>query len=635
MKKRLTLIAILLFTIVLMTLTAVVSYAADTSAPVAVFNFYESTKYITNDNAKGSQSADDRAWKWTGPGAKSTKDVGITPNNANTLTDAVRAERLAFMNYVEYVSPDCKDPIKYMVLTYRNPDGLSKITQLSNPLNETGSGSRYTASISIKDSDNDYYSVIVDVSGGKLIWRKTIEQRSSTIAFYPFSGLASTDTNTYNFYLRSAAFTRTLDDAKAYCEELWTTGDSAGYHVNGGALVEAPVVPKLDITLDKHVYRMSVGKKLTLGVDVDEAATITYTSSNKNVATVEGGVITAVSNGEAEITVTGAKGEYIGADKIKIYVTDISPITVDKVADAPVAPETYPVISFLGDSITAGSQTSKTYHSYLADRLYITAKNKGLSGSNIAGTGSSGQQSFIERVSGIDAASDLIFVMGGTNDFGQNAGTLDRFVPGIRTLIESLITKFPNKPIVFSTPLQNGGYFSITTNKAGETLAQYVAEIEEACAEYGIPVIKTYRNAAFKDFCIWDGDTVTGYNETYYADGVHPNAAGHEVMADFFEEELEKAGVVKYVKYETEPEIMYGDVDGNGIVEPADAVALARFNAKWTGYSEDDINLNNSDVDGKGGVDATDGVILSRYFAEWAGYETLPFASDAKADSNE
>ncbi|MBQ4117105.1 MAG: Ig-like domain-containing protein, partial [Clostridia bacterium] len=548
-------------------------------------------------------------------------------NNPTTDTEAKTAVE-SFVSQANHAS----EPITYMILTYKNPDGISKMHHQYR-VNNGATGNPVNREIFIQNTGDKYYSVIVDVSGKTLLFRNYIDRSyTSHVTIQPFAGVDGEDTKQYDLYLREAAFVTSLEDAKAYCEGLISAGDSSLYHMNGEGVPET----EIRITLDKHAYRMNAGDKLTIGVETDEEATITYESSNTNVATVENGVITAVTNGETEITVTATKGELVGTDKIKIYVIDeISPITVDKKADAPIAPAVMPKITFLGDSITAGSQTSKTYHSYLADRLYVTAVNNGLSGSNIAGVGSSNQASFIDRVSQIPDDTDLIFVMGGTNDFGQNAGTLERFVPGIRTLIESLITRFPDKPIVFSTPLQNGGYFSITTNKAGETLAQYVAEIEEACAEYGIPVIKTYRNAAFKDFCIWDGDTVTGYNETYYADGVHPNAAGHEVMADFFEEELEKAGVVKYVKYETEPEIMYGDVDGNGIVEPADAVALARFNAKWTGYSEDDINLNNSDVDGKGGVDATDGVILSRYFAEWAGYETLPFASDAKADSNE
>jgi hypothetical protein len=201
--------------------------------------------------------------------------------------------------------------------------------------------------------------------------------------------------------------------------------------------------------------------------------------------------------------------------------------------------------------------------------------------------------------------------MGGTNDFGQNAGTLDRFVPGIRTLIEELIKKAPSTPIVFSTPLQNGGYFSITTNKAGETLAQYVAEIEKACAEYGIPVIKTYRNAAFKDFCIWDGDTVTGYNETYYADGVHPNAAGHEVMADFFEAELEKAGVVNYVKYTTTNVTAIGGgtvaVDNGEAAESISATVVTGTNITLTATKNAGYKL-------EGWYDITNGknVLLSR-----------------------
>ncbi|MBQ7821573.1 MAG: Ig-like domain-containing protein [Clostridia bacterium] len=73
-----------------------------------------------------------------------------------------------------------------------------------------------------------------------------------------------------------------------------------------------------------------------------------------------------------------------------------------------------------------------------------------------------------------------------------------------------------------------------------------------------------------------------------------------------------------------EDDILYGDVDGNGKVEPSDSVTLSRYNAKWTGYSESDINMANADVNGVSGVDSSDAVALARYLAQWSGYETLP-----------
>ena len=68
--------------------------------------------------------------------------------------------------------------------------------------------------------------------------------------------------------------------------------------------------------------------------------------------------------------------------------------------------------------------------------------------------------------------------------------------------------------------------------------------------------------------------------------------------------------------------IIYGDVDGNGPVDSNDSVVLARFLAKWTGYTE--INEDNSNLNQDTVVDSSDSVILARYLAKWSGYEVLP-----------
>ena len=121
-------VILILITLFISTVS-IVSYALETDvteAPVSVFEFDANKKYITNDNAGGSFSTSDNAYKLSGTGAKNGNDIGLTPNNSDTNTEDVIAERQAFMDYVEYVGDKTK-PIKYMVLTYKNPDDLEYI----------------------------------------------------------------------------------------------------------------------------------------------------------------------------------------------------------------------------------------------------------------------------------------------------------------------------------------------------------------------------------------------------------------------------------------------------------------------------------------------------------------------------
>ena len=67
--------------------------------------------------------------------------------------------------------------------------------------------------------------------------------------------------------------------------------------------------------------------------------------------------------------------------------------------------------------------------------------------------------------------------------------------------------------------------------------------------------------------------------------------------------------------------VLRGDIDGNGVIETTDSVALSRYFAKWTGYT--DIDEATADIDGNGLVETTDSVSFSRYFAKWTGYTDL------------
>ena len=89
---------------------------------------------------------------------------------------------------------------------------------------------------------------------------------------------------------------------------------------------------------------------------------------------------------------------------------------------------------------------------------------------------------------------------------------------------------------------------------------------------------------------------------------------------------------LKPVKFETVnggvnvTPFMIGDVDNNGVVNNLDRTILARFLAKWTGYTESSINMLASDVNDDGVVNNLDRTILARYLAKWTGYDSLPYA---------
>ena len=109
--------------------------------------------------------------------------------------------------------------------------------------------------------------------------------------------------------------------------------------------------------------------------------------------------------------------------------------------------------------------------------------------------------------------------------------------------------------------------------------------------------------------------TVTTVNGKAIGDGVTGNEAGETQNST-------SSGKVT-INSEAEDDILYGDVDADGVITPTDNVVLSRYLAKWTGY--DVIDFDASDVDLDGEITAGDNVILSRFTAKWTGYETLPY----------
>ncbi|MCL1810034.1 MAG: S-layer homology domain-containing protein, partial [Clostridiales bacterium] len=72
---------------------------------------------------------------------------------------------------------------------------------------------------------------------------------------------------------------------------------------------------------------------------------------------------------------------------------------------------------------------------------------------------------------------------------------------------------------------------------------------------------------------------------------------------------------------------IYGDVNGDGTVDAADATKLAKY---LVGHN-DQIVLEAADLDGDGEITMKDLAILQRHLAGWVGYENLPYMPGSRA----
>lgn len=198
---------------------------------------------------------------------------------------------------------------------------------------------------------------------------------------------------------------------------------------------------------------------------------------------------------------------------------------------------------FLGDSITEGcgvSARDKVFHQLIAQQHGLKiAYNFGVGGTRIARQKSvtpyTHQDLFFElRAETMPRDTDAIVVFGGTNDFGHgdaHFGELDSediytFCGAVNSLISFLEKNFPNAKKVFMTPIHR-----VTENNPstpdGKLLADYVWAINEICKKRGVEVIDL--------FAINPLDPT---DKSLVPDGLHPNDAGHEIMARVIAEKL-------------------------------------------------------------------------------------------------
>ena len=208
---------------------------------------------------------------------------------------------------------------------------------------------------------------------------------------------------------------------------------------------------------------------------------------------------------------------------------------------------------FVGDSITYGAWSDAKYWEILDENInFSTVTGMGVSSSCISATSDYGTKNepLINRYTTIPDA-DLISIFMGTNDYGHETplGTIEdstdiSFYGALNIIIPQLKNAHPNSRIVFLTPIHRYGRgtsgilgtdytYDYINNGVGANLGDYVNAIKEVCAKYSIPVIDLY---TLYDLDVTDENIRT----QYMPDGLHPNAEGHQILADIIAEELRK-----------------------------------------------------------------------------------------------
>lgn len=203
-------------------------------------------------------------------------------------------------------------------------------------------------------------------------------------------------------------------------------------------------------------------------------------------------------------------------------------------------------ITCLGDSITAASNLdsvenyqSMSYPSQLGKILGVEAVvNLGIGGSSI---GRYWENAFVDRYQEIPEDTDVILVMGGTNDgfcaSEKELGSLDireknTFVGDLDELLFGLQRDYPDAQIVLITPLPN--VLHDLLRKSRDYLlpqSAFVKVMKQLAEEHDIPVIDLY-NANFLD--THDAAVI----HALMPDGVHGNETGYRMLAQHIAAQL-------------------------------------------------------------------------------------------------
>lgn len=185
-----------------------------------------------------------------------------------------------------------------------------------------------------------------------------------------------------------------------------------------------------------------------------------------------------------------------------------------------------------GDSIVQGG----LWQPYLIGKLgFATHINLGVGGTKISDDGGGTGFCTDNRVNTIPSDSEVIIIMGGTNDCGQNVPLGDltypfdttKFKGALATTIRKVQERCPKALIVVTSLLSGRGTTpgaNMTTpvvNNIGLTSEDYAKAAQEVCHFMSTEFIDVFGKTGINQF----------NRATYIGDAVHPNDAGGKAIA--------------------------------------------------------------------------------------------------------
>lgn len=203
-------------------------------------------------------------------------------------------------------------------------------------------------------------------------------------------------------------------------------------------------------------------------------------------------------------------------------------------------------IACLGDSITqaANLESMEDYQQYsyptkLAEILGAEeVVNLGIGGSSI---GRYWQDAFVDRYMDIPEDTDLILVMGGTNDgfclHRENVGNFEErssrtLIGDLDELMRGLKENYPDAEVVFVTPLPNVLHDILRKDRPELMSQRVIVDSMIALAkEYEFDVIDLYDSNLLDSH---DAAVISNY----MPDGVHCNPDGYQILAEHIAADL-------------------------------------------------------------------------------------------------
>ena len=196
------------------------------------------------------------------------------------------------------------------------------------------------------------------------------------------------------------------------------------------------------------------------------------------------------------------------------------------------------LIDFLGDSITEGAGASSVENCFVervGQLLNCKVINHGIGGTRFARQRKPSADprwdlDFCSRLKDLDKNADLVFVFGGTNDYGhgdapigkREDNTPDTYYGACNYIVENLLKTYKKDQIAFIIPLHRVNEQSPLGDGYKEPslpLEGYTNILIEVLNKYQIQYVDFRKNFG------------KGEDNPLLSDGLHPNDKGHDLLA--------------------------------------------------------------------------------------------------------